>query len=56
MLSDSLIEQYREWYRKHYGVEISRERAEEEGTNLLNLALMLVKHSGHQDTATKNSE
>lgn len=45
LLSKELIEEYRELYRKHYGIEISIERAQLEGVELLNIGLMLCKHS-----------
>ncbi len=49
MLSSHLIERYRELYRKHYGINISAERAEEEGLGLANLLDILLKYSNIEE-------
>lgn len=43
MLSDKQIEEYQAIYKRHYGKEISREEAYEQGTKLLNLMKLIYK-------------
>lgn len=49
MISDKLIEEYRELYRKHYGINLSKERAVQEGLCLLNLAKTVTKYAQRKE-------
>lgn len=43
MLTDEQIEKYRELYKKHFGKEISKAEALEQGTKLINLIEAVYK-------------
>jgi hypothetical protein len=49
MLTDEQIEKYRELYKKHFGKEISKSDALEQGTKLINLIETVYKPMTKQE-------
>lgn len=56
MLPDSFIEEYRNLYKNHYNIDISKERAQQEGLALGNLLYILLANNSIEDAPSLDDQ